>query len=68
MDGSWNRCDGSRHPRVRKIVARPMANSLDFMDHLEGADANEATTGLAEFVRAAADGWDGSDPIRSLLG
>jgi hypothetical protein len=31
-------------------------------------ESNEATTGLADFVRAAADGWDGAEPIRSLLG
>jgi len=35
---------------------------------IEIMELNDATTGLAEFVRAAADGWDGSDPIRSLLG
>lgn len=35
---------------------------------IEISELNDATTGLAEFVRAAADGWDGTDPIRSLLG
>jgi hypothetical protein len=31
-------------------------------------ELNDATTGLAEFVRTAADGWDGTDPIRNLVG
>lgn len=35
---------------------------------IEISELNDATKGLAEFVRAAADGWDGTDPIRSLLG
>ena len=35
---------------------------------LEIMELNEATTGLADFVRAAADGWDGTDPVRNLLG
>jgi hypothetical protein len=35
---------------------------------IEISELNEATTGLGDFVRAAADGWDGNDPIRSLLG
>lgn len=35
---------------------------------IEISELNDATKGLADFVRAAADGWDGTDPIRSLLG
>jgi hypothetical protein len=35
---------------------------------IEISELNDATKGLGEFVRAAADGWDGTDPIRSLLG
>jgi hypothetical protein len=35
---------------------------------IEISELNEATAGLGEFVRAAADGWDGSDPVRNLLG
>ena len=35
---------------------------------IEITELNEATTGLGDFLRAAADGWDGTDPIRSLLG
>jgi hypothetical protein len=33
---------------------------------LEIMELTAATSGMAEFVRAAADGWDGSDPIRRL--
>jgi Glyoxalase/Bleomycin resistance protein/Dioxygenase superfamily len=33
---------------------------------LEIMELTEATTGMATFVRDAADGWDGSDPIRNL--
>jgi Glyoxalase/Bleomycin resistance protein/Dioxygenase superfamily len=35
---------------------------------IEISELNDATTGLGDFLRAAADGWDGTDPIRSLLG
>jgi Glyoxalase/Bleomycin resistance protein/Dioxygenase superfamily len=35
---------------------------------IEISELNDATKGLGDFVRAAADGWDGSDPIRSLTG
>ena len=35
---------------------------------IEISELNEATTGLGDFLRAAADSWDGTDPIRSLLG
>jgi hypothetical protein len=35
---------------------------------IEIMELNAATAGLGEFIRAAADGWDGSDPIRNLLG
>jgi len=27
-----------------------------------------ATVGMAELVHSAADGWDGSEPIRVLMG
>jgi hypothetical protein len=29
-------------------------------------ELTEATSGMATFVRDAAAGWDGSDPIRNL--
>jgi Glyoxalase/Bleomycin resistance protein/Dioxygenase superfamily len=35
---------------------------------IEISELDDATTGLGDFLRAAADGWDGTDPIRSLLG
>jgi hypothetical protein len=35
---------------------------------IEISELNDATRGLGELVRAAADGWDGADPIRSLFG
>jgi hypothetical protein len=35
---------------------------------IEISELNEVTTGLGDFLRAAADGWDGTDPIRSLSG
>lgn len=35
---------------------------------VEISELNDATKGLADFVRSAADGWDGTDPIRSLIG
>lgn len=35
---------------------------------IEISELNAATEYLAEFVRASADGWDGTDPIRSLFG
>jgi len=50
---------------VRYVYAEPPGGPAAIIEIME---LNEATTGLGEFVRAAADGWDGSDPIRSLLG
>ncbi len=35
---------------------------------IEISELNDATRGLGDFVRAAAEGWDGTDPIRSLTG
>jgi hypothetical protein len=35
---------------------------------IELMELTAATTGLGDFVRAAADGWDGTDPVRTLLG
>lgn len=35
---------------------------------VEIMELTEATTGMAAFIRDAAAGWDGSDPIRSLGG
>lgn len=34
---------------------------------VELMEFNDLTRGLAELVRSAADGWDGSDPVRYLL-
>jgi Glyoxalase/Bleomycin resistance protein/Dioxygenase superfamily len=33
---------------------------------IELMEFNEVTAGLAKFVRDAADGWDGSEPVRAL--
>ncbi|MCX5042345.1 VOC family protein [Aldersonia sp. NBC_00410] len=35
---------------------------------IEISELNEITNGLGDFLRAAADGWDGADPIRSFTG
>jgi hypothetical protein len=35
---------------------------------IEIMELTEATKGMARFVRDAAEGWDGSDPIRNLGG
>ncbi len=35
---------------------------------IELMELTPATVGMAELVRSAADGWDGSDPIRVLMG
>jgi hypothetical protein len=35
---------------------------------IEIMELTEASSGMATFVRDAADGWDGSDPIRNLGG
>jgi len=56
---------GGEGDGVRYAYAAPPRGPAAIIEIME---LNEATTGLAEFVRAAADGWDGSDPIRSLLG
>jgi hypothetical protein len=56
---------GGENDGVRYAYAAPPAGPASIIEIME---LNEATTGLAEFVRAAADGWDGNDPIRSLLG
>jgi hypothetical protein len=56
---------GGENDGVRYAYAALPAGPASIIEIME---LNEATTGLAEFVRAAAAGWDGSDPIRSLLG
>jgi catechol 2,3-dioxygenase-like lactoylglutathione lyase family enzyme len=56
---------GGESDGVRYVYAEPPGGPAAIIEIME---LNEATTGLGEFVRAAADGWDGSDPIRSLLG
>jgi hypothetical protein len=56
---------GGEGDGVRYAYAVPPGGPVAIIEIME---LNEATTGLAEFVRAAADDWDGSDPIRSLLG
>jgi hypothetical protein len=56
---------GGDNDGVRYAYTAPPGGPASIIEIME---LNEATTGLAEFVRAAADGWDGSDPIRSLLG
>ena len=35
---------------------------------IEVSEFNEVTSGMATFVRETAENWDGSDPIRNLLG
>jgi hypothetical protein len=56
---------GGEADGVRYAYAVPPGGPAAIIEIME---LNEATTGLAEFVRTAADGWDGTDPIRSLLG
>jgi hypothetical protein len=56
---------GGEGDGVRYAYAVPPGGPTAIIEIME---LNEATSGLAELVRAAADGWDGSDPIRSLLG
>lgn len=49
---------------VRYAYAEPRGGPAAIIEIME---LNEATVSLAEFVRAAADGWDGTEPIRNLL-
>jgi hypothetical protein len=56
---------GGEGDGVRYAYVEPPGGPTAIIEIME---LNEATTGLAEFVRAAADGWDGTDPIRNLLG
>jgi hypothetical protein len=56
---------GGEGDGVRYAYAEPPGGPAPIIEIME---LNGVTTGLAEFVRAAADGWDCSDPIRSLLG
>lgn len=58
----WSGGDGDG---VRYAYVEPPGGPAAIIEIME---SNEATTGLADFVRAAADGWDGAEPIRSLLG
>jgi Glyoxalase/Bleomycin resistance protein/Dioxygenase superfamily len=58
----WSSGEGDM---VRYAYAEPPNGPVAIIEVME---LNEVTTGLGDFVRAAADGWDGSDPIRSLLG
>ena len=55
---------GGESNGVRYAYVEPPGGPAAIIEIME---LNEATTGLAEFVRAAADGWDGNDPVRSLL-
>jgi catechol 2,3-dioxygenase-like lactoylglutathione lyase family enzyme len=48
---------------VRYAYFEPPAGTAAVVELME---FNEVTKGLAEFVRDAADSWDGSDPIRPL--
>ncbi|BBZ36251.1 VOC family protein [Mycolicibacterium confluentis] len=48
---------------VRYAYVEPPAGVATVVELME---YNDVTQGLAKFVRDAADGWDGSDPIRPL--
>ncbi|MCV7150199.1 VOC family protein [Mycolicibacterium pyrenivorans] len=48
---------------VRYAYAEPPAGVATVVELME---FTEVTEGLAKFVREAADGWDGSEPIRPL--
>lgn len=54
---------GGADEGTRYAYVEPSAGPAAIIEIME---LNAATAGLGEFVRAAADGWDGSDPIRSL--
>ncbi len=54
----WSGGDGDG---VRYAYVEPPGGPAAIIEIME---SNEATTGLADFVRAAADGWDGAEPIR----
>jgi hypothetical protein len=56
---------GGEADGVRYAYAVPPGGPVAIIEIME---LNDATTGLAEFVRTAADGWDGTDPIRNLVG
>jgi Glyoxalase/Bleomycin resistance protein/Dioxygenase superfamily len=56
---------GGESDGVRYAYVEPPGGPASIIEIME---LNDATTFLGEFVRAAAEGWDGSDPIRSLLG
>lgn len=48
---------------VRYAYAEPPAGVATVVELMEFTDVTE---GLAKFVREAAEGWDGTDPIRAL--
>lgn len=48
---------------MRYAYVEPPAGVATVVELME---YNDVTQGLAKFVRDAADGWDGSDPIRPL--
>lgn len=48
---------------VRYAYAEPPAGVATVVELMEFTDITE---GLAKFVREAAEGWDGTDPIRAL--
>lgn len=56
---------GGEDNGVRYAYVAPSGGPAAIIEIIE---LSEATTGLAELVRAAADGWDGTHPIRNLLG
>ncbi|CAN5373990.1 VOC family protein [soil metagenome] len=56
---------GGEGDGVRYAYVEPPAGPAPIV---EISELTEATTWLGDFVRAAAQGWDGTDPIRSLLG
>jgi hypothetical protein len=56
----WSGADASG---IRYAYVEPPAGSASVVELME---LNDVTRGLADFVRQAADGWDGTEPVRAL--
>lgn len=58
----WSSADADQGG-VRYAYLAPPAGTATIVELME---LNEVSEGLGNFIRDAADGWDGSDPVRPL--
>jgi hypothetical protein len=56
---------GGEDVGTRFAYVEPPASPATVVEIME---LNEITSGMAQFVRDAAAGWDGTDPVRVLGG